>query len=92
MEQQIQIKADDQVLKGVYCNTMQVTHTKEEFVLDFINLLPPSGQFVSRVITSPAHLKRIVSALETNLKIYEKSFGAVKESEEPSENRIGFKT
>lgn len=92
MEQQIQIKAEDKILRGVYCNTMQVAHTKEEFILDFINIVPPAGQFVSRVITSPAHLKRIVNALKTNLELYEKSFGVIKESEQPDERKIGFRT
>jgi len=32
---QIQIKAQDEELKGKYSNLMQITHTQEEFVLDF---------------------------------------------------------
>ena len=35
---QVSIKVDDQTLKGVYANAMQVAHTKEEFIMDFINL------------------------------------------------------
>lgn len=91
-QQQIQIKAEDSVLKGVYCNTMQVAHTKEEFVLDFLNILPPAGQFVSRVITNPGHFKRIVKAMEENLKNYEEKFGSISAADAPSEHKIGFKT
>jgi len=34
-QQQIQIKAKDEDLKGSYSNLMQILHTKEEFILDF---------------------------------------------------------
>ena len=35
-QQQIQIKAKDEDLKGIYSNLMQILHTKEEFILDFL--------------------------------------------------------
>lgn len=89
-EQQIQIKADDLVVKGVYSNNLVIQHTKEEFVIDFLNILPPQGTLVSRIITSPGHMKRIAKALEENIKLYEKNFGLIKESEQP-ERSIGFK-
>lgn len=90
-QQQINIKADDTVLKGVYANTMLVTHTAEEFVLDFVNIMPPQGTLVSRIITSPGHLKRIIAALNENLKRYETTHGIIKASSEPSNSEIGFK-
>lgn len=85
----MQIKADDAALKGVYANMMQVAHTKEEFVMDFMNLLPPQGMLVSRVVTSPGHLKRIVAALQDNLQRYEKQFGKIEEAEAPRSD-VGF--
>ncbi len=87
---QINIKADDASLKGVYANTMMVTHTREEFVMDFLNVLPPQGLLVSRVITSPGHLKRLIAALTENLKKYEQAFGQVEVAQEPG-GEIGFK-
>lgn len=89
-QQQVQIKADDATLKGAYANMMQVSHTQEEFVLDFMSFLPPQAMLTSRVVTSPGHLKRIIAALTDNLKKYEGQFGAVKASEAP-ENTFGFK-
>ena len=77
-QQQIQIKASDEVLKGVYSNIMQISHTPEEFILDFMNILAGAGTLASRVIVSPDHLKRIIAALQDNLKRYEESFGSVK--------------
>ncbi|MEP7162983.1 MAG: DUF3467 domain-containing protein [Candidatus Moraniibacteriota bacterium] len=87
--QTVQIKASDEMMKGEYSNMMQVMHTKEEFVMDFLNIFPPTGTLNSRVIVSPSHMKRIVAALADNLKKYEAQFGSVAASEGPS-NPIGF--
>lgn len=80
---QINIKITDEVLEGRYANMMQVMHTKEEFILDFANVVPPQGIMTARVITSPGHMKRIIRALQENLERYEKSFGAIDEAEAP---------
>ncbi len=90
-QQQLQVKVTDEVLKGVYANMVQVGHTPEEFILDFMNLFPPTGIITSRVILSPGHMKRIVAALADNLKKYEDQFGSIKASEGPSQ-KIGFRT
>ena len=89
--QQVQIKATDAKLAGNYANMMQVSHTKEEFVLDFVNILPPSGQLVSRILISPAHAKRIMLALEDNIKRYESQFTKI-EGHEIEKPGFGFKT
>ena len=88
--QKIQVKASDEALKGSYANAMSVTHTKEEFILDFLSLFPPQGIINARVIMSPGHLKRVVAALADNLKKYEDKFGKIKESEEPKGATVGF--
>lgn len=88
-QQQIQIKATDEKLKGEYSNVMQILHTKEEFVLDFLNIFPPTGTLNSRVILSPGHFKRMIKAMEENLKKYEDQHGKIQESEAPQQN-IGF--
>ncbi|MCX6808210.1 MAG: DUF3467 domain-containing protein [Candidatus Berkelbacteria bacterium] len=89
-DQQLNIKFDDQTAKGTYANNLMIQHTKEEFLLDFLNILPPQGVLVSRIITSPNHAKRILRALEENIKVYEKSFGKLTESSVP-DRTIGFK-
>jgi hypothetical protein len=80
---QIQIKVGDDVLGGVYANLLLVTHSREEFVLDFVSIFQGGGKLNARVITSPGHMKRIVRALEDNVRKYEAAFGKVVESEEP---------
>lgn len=85
---QINIKATDEKLKGEYSNVMQILHTKEEFVLDFLNVFPPTGTLNSRVILSPGHFKRMVKVMQENLEKYETSFGKIEQSAEPK--GIGF--
>jgi hypothetical protein len=76
-QQQINIKIEDGILKGSYSNLMFASHTKEEFVLDFINVFGPQGIQVAKIILSPGHLKRVVGALNDNLKKYEEQFGKI---------------
>ena len=89
-QRQIRVKITDEVLKGVYANFMRVSHTREEVMLDFVNIFPPEGMVTSRVIISPGHLKRIIKALTENLRKYEAQFGEVREAEEPG-GEVGFK-
>jgi len=87
--QEIKINIPPHLQGGVYSNNMLVAHTKEEFIMDFIVVVPPTGALTSRVITSPGHLKRIINALEDNLKKYESKFGTIQVAEEPK-GKIGF--
>jgi hypothetical protein len=88
-QQQLQIKAGDEEMRGAYSNLMQIVHTKEEFVFDFFLNVPPQGLLVSRAIVSPGHAKRIAAALAENIKGYEEKFGTITGSELP-EKKIGF--
>lgn len=80
----LNVKISDDELKGRYSNLLRITHTREEFILDFINLVPPQGIVTSRIVTSPGHLKRIIRALSTNLDRYEQLFGTIQEAPEPA--------
>ncbi len=82
--QEMNVKIADDELKGRYSNLLRVTHTREEFVLDFINFMPPQGIVSARIITSPGHLKRIIGALSENLARYEAAHGRIAEAPEPS--------
>lgn len=89
--QQLQVKISDEVLKGSYANMVQIGHTPEEFVLDFMNLIPPAGIVTARILLSPSHAKRVAEALADNIKKYEEQYGAIKASQAPGHN-IGFRT
>ena len=86
---EIKISFPQEVQGGVYANNMVVSHTKEEFILDFIMVAPPAGTVMARVIVSPGHMKRVLEALRDNVAKYEKSFGTIQIAEEP-EGKIGF--
>ena len=86
-DHQISVQIDPQNATGVYSNLMMISHRKEEFVLDFLFVQPQrarQGQSVanlrSRVITSPEHTKRILRALQDNIRRYEESFGQIEEA------------
>jgi hypothetical protein len=87
--QQIQIA--DNIPGAEYTNMMQVNHTEEEFMMIFMNVAGPSGKVVSKIITGPGHMKRIVEALKDNIKKYEDSFGEIKAAAAPrTSTGIGF--
>ena len=89
--QEIQIKLPDEIRRGAYCNLMIVTHTKEEFIMDFILASPPEAVVTSRVIMSPGHMKRTIAALQENLAKYEQQFGKIEAAPEPTtKGKIGF--
>jgi hypothetical protein len=79
----LNVKIGDEELKGRYSNLLRISHTREEFILDFINLIPPQGVVTARIITSPGHFKRIIHALSANLERYEQLFGPIQEAPEP---------
>ena len=84
-QDQIAVQIDPEKGTGVYSNLMMISHRKEEFILDFLFLQPqrsPDGRTVatlrSRVITSPEHARRILSALQENIRRYEQAYGEIK--------------
>jgi hypothetical protein len=92
-QQQTQVKITDQDLKGVYANQAVVASNREEFQINFMNidLTAALGIVVSKVILSPGHMKRMIAAMQENMKNYEKNFGEVREAEAPTAGKIGFK-
>jgi hypothetical protein len=82
-EGKIQIKAKDEILEGKYANVIQIQHSKEEFVLDFMSIFPPIGNLNNRVILSPGHYKRMIRAVNENLQKYEEKYGKIEISNEP---------
>jgi len=78
MDSKIEIQLDPDVLKGTFSNVTNVGHTEEEFLLDFLFIQrqpAPFGKLVSRVVVTPGHAKRILSALQDNVRKYEEQFG-----------------
>jgi len=70
---------DENIALGQYSNLAAIRHTKEEFIFDFAFLFPdgPTGKLLSRILLSPAHVKRFMEALHSNVKRYEDNFGPI---------------
>lgn len=90
---QVQIKADEKELQGLYSNLVMIHHHAEEFTFNFVYVFPngTQGKLLSSMIVSPGHAKRIWRALGENLARFEAQFGPIKEAPEnaPGGN-IGF--
>ena len=81
---QINIELSEEVAEGVYSNLAMVAHSNTEFVLDFIRLMPgvPKAKVKARIIVTPEHAKRLLSALNENIQKYENTFGPIKQTTE----------
>jgi hypothetical protein len=75
----LNIEIDDETAEGEYCNLVMIAHSPEEFVLDFIRMVPglPKMRVKSRIIITPQHAKRLLAALEDNIEKYEQVNGAI---------------
>lgn len=82
-KKEIKLNLPPQLQSGVYANNMFVTHSREEFIMDFSFITHPVGTVVARVLTSPGHMKRIIAALQDNVKKYEARYGQIILAEEP---------
>ena len=87
-KQGLNVKIGDDELKGRYSNLLRITHTREEFILDFINVVPPQAVVSSRIATSPGHLKRIIQALVENMEKYEKAYGEIHQADDPAGSAV----
>jgi hypothetical protein len=78
---QIQIDIDEPVAQGTYSNLVLINHNDNEFVLDFAYIQPTTARarVRARIISSPRHTKRLLRALEHNLRRYEERFGRIEE-------------
>ena len=92
-QKEAKIIIPDHLRAGVYSNLMIVNHTREEFLLDFVMISPPGAVVSARVIMSPGHIKRAITALQSSVKQYEDKFGKIVEAKEPmGKPLLGFHT
>ena len=67
-------------LTAKYVNMSYISHTPQEFILDFASLLPgiKEPKINPRLVFSPLGAKLLVQALNENLRRYENTFGEIK--------------
>lgn len=79
-EGQFQIELKEDIAEGVYANLAVIAHSSSEFVLDFVRMMPgvSKAQVKSRIVMTPEHAKRLMFALQDNLRRYEAQFGEIR--------------
>lgn len=82
-ENQLNIELPEEVADGVYSNLAIITHSHTEFIVDFLRIMPgmPSAKVKSRVILTPQHAKRLIKALQENIKKFENLHGEIQGSD-----------
>ncbi len=87
-DNQLQIELKEEVAEGIYANLAVIAHSTSEFVMDFIRIMPgvAKAQVKTRVVMTPEHAKRLMFALQDNIKKYESQFGEIRMPEQ----RMGY--
>ena len=82
-EQKIDINLSEEVGQGTYANLAIITHSDNEFILDFIAMLPglPKGNVRSRIILTPQNAKRLLGALNENVHKFEEKNGRIDDNQ-----------
>lgn len=80
-QEQLNIGLSEEVAQGRYANLAIITHSRAEFVMDFVNVMPgtPKSMVQSRIIFTPMHAKRFMKALEENIKNFEAQNGTIQD-------------
>ena len=79
-EGQLNIELSEEIADGIYSNLAIITHSNSEFVVDFIKMMPgvPKAKVKSRIVLTPQHAKRLLSALKDNISKFEAVNGPIK--------------
>jgi hypothetical protein len=83
----LQVNTGDELSRGRYSNSVLVTHTPEEFIIDWLLNSQSGVHLVSRVVVSPTHMKRVIAALSENMNRFESTFGSVR-AVEPKDQKF----
>ncbi|QJX46152.1 DUF3467 domain-containing protein [Hymenobacter taeanensis] len=88
----ISIELSEEIAEGQYANLAMIAHSTSEFVIDFIRLMPglPKAKVKARIVITPEHAKRLVTALTENLDRYEKAYGPIKVQPDAQGYPMGF--
>lgn len=86
---QLQIELKEEVAQGTYANLAIISHSTSEFILDFVRVMPglPKANVQSRIVLTPEHAKRLLFALQDNVKKYEANWGPIRMPEQAQGNK-----
>jgi len=93
-QNQLNIELNEEIAQGTYSNLAIITHSTSEFILDFVRVMPgvPKASVKSRIILTPEHAKRLLLALQDNVKKFEVQNGPIKvnSGHDPNLPPMGF--
>ena len=80
IQKKINIEVKEDVACGIYSNLGIINHSPTEFVFDFATMMPgfAKAKVMSRIILSPEHAKKFMTALVQNISNFEKQNGLIK--------------
>ena len=75
----------EDIALGQYSNFVSIAHNYAEVLLDFGRTLPGRQDIpvVSRIIMNPFQAKQLLRALNHNVQMYEKTYGAIADPPTP---------
>lgn len=76
---ELKIELTPEVATGLYSNLAVISHSAQEFYVDFVSVAPnmPQAKVLSRIIMTPENAKNLLFALRDNLAKYEATFGEI---------------
>lgn len=79
-KQQLDIELNHEVAQGTYANLAIISHSTSEFIVDFVRIMPgiPKAEVKSRIILTPEHAKRLMLALQDNIRKFEQINGTIR--------------
>lgn len=79
-KQELKIELTPEVAGGHYSNLAVISHSPNEFFLDFIAVAPnmPQARVQSRIIMTPENVRNLLFALRENIQKYEATFGEIR--------------
>jgi hypothetical protein len=83
-QNQINIELTEEIADGTYSNLAIIQHSNQEFVVDFIKVMPgvPKAKVKARIVLTPQHAKRFMRAMADNLRKFESMYGEFQEVDE----------
>ena len=78
-KKELKIELPAEVAAGKYSNLAVISHSAQEFFLDFVTVAPnmPQAKVQSRVVMTPENVKNLLFALRDNNAKYEATFGEI---------------
>lgn len=91
-QQQLEIDLSREVAQGTYANLAIIAHSTSEFIVDFVRLMPgvQKPEVKSRIILTPENTKRLMLALQDNIRKFEQDNGIIRLAGNEPEFPIGL--